>query len=511
MSSKRLSGLILVIFMLAAALSACGPKETEPPPLTDTPLPPPTEEPTAEPEPEEPAATKAPEDRAKIIGEVMNQADFSITQLRGLGLYDLEIEGTTYNGYRLSDIFSNVIPTPEANKVIFTRKDGDTFELPLSDIQACSDCFLALTADDHLELVMPGFDKEYWMVGVAVIEFVVDETLVAEEQEPVEGEQVIDGRGYLFCQVTDIAGLFDKSFNETVWNGILDAIDAYGVEGKYLESKGEVDYELNINAFLGEDCDIIIPVGYMLEGAARKAAEANSDQHFALIDISFADYPNMAGSLYKLRDATFLTGYLAAGMTETGIVGIYVGVLSPATQELLDGFGMGIAYYNEVQGTDVQLLGWDMENQQALEVGNFPSIDVGRRVGEILLDEGADIILPIAAGPVGGGTLAVMVELDAGLLIGLDSDWSLAYPEWSKYVLASAMKNVDLFVFETITKGLLGEFESGDWMGTLENGGIGIHYGVDWIDQIPEDLNAEIEELIEKIIADEIVTLPFRD
>ncbi|MCJ7622343.1 MAG: BMP family ABC transporter substrate-binding protein [Anaerolineaceae bacterium] len=504
-------GLILLVLFFSAVLSACGTIETELPLSTQTPLLPPTDEPIMELEPDEPAATKVPEDRVKIIGEVTNQIYFSIAQMRGLGSYDLEIEGTLYNGFRLSDISGYVIPIPETNKVIFTSNDGDTFELPFADIRACSDCFLVLTADDHTELVMPGFDKDYWMVGVAVIEFVVDETLAAEDGKSVEEEQVIDGRDHLFCLVTDSAGILDKSFNETAWKGILDAVGAYGIEGKYIESIGEADYEENINAFLEDDCDMIIPVGQTLEGAARKAAEANPNQHFALIDTSFADYLNMAGSLFELQDATFLSGYLAAGMTETGIIGTYIGILSPITQESLDGFGMGIAHYNDVHGTKVQLLGWDMATQQALEVGNFPSTDLGRSLGEILLDEGVDIIMPILAGPIGDGTLAVMVERDTGLLIGVDHDWSLSHPEWSEHVLTSVIKNVDLFVFEMVTKELLGEFEAGDWMGTLGNGGIGIQYGVDWIDQIPDNLKVEIEDLVEKISADEIITLPVRE
>jgi basic membrane protein A len=511
MSIKRLSALILVVFVLAAALSACNTVETETPTPTGSPEPPSTEEPTTEPEPEESTATKTPEYQIKIIGEVVNQVDFSITQMRGLGANDLLIEGTIYNGIRLIDIFTYAIPMPLATKVIITNNDGDTFELPLADVQACSDCFLVLTLDDHVELVMPGFDKEYWIVGVAIIEFAVDDTLVVEEQQPIEEEQDVDGSGHLFCQVTDIAGILDKSFNETAWNGILAAVEVFGVEGRYLESMEEADYEVNINVFLEENCDIIIPVGYSLESVTRDAVEANPNQHFALVDITLGDYPNITRGLYNLQDAKFLSGYLAAGMTETGIVGIYVGILTPATQAVVEGFDMGIAYYNEVHGTDVQLLGWDMETQQALEYGDLMSDDVGRRLGEILLDEGADIIMPVAAEPVCGGTLAVMAERDTGLLIGVDIDWSLAYPEWAEYVLASTTKNVDLFIYETITKELLGEFEPGDWIGTLENGGIGIQYGVDWIDQIPEDLKAETEDLIEKIITDEIITSPVRD
>ena len=84
------------------------------------------------------------------------------------------------------------------------------------------------------------------------------------------------------------------------------------------------------------------------------------------------------------------------------------------------------------KGTNVQVLGWDYKTRQGLEVGNFESTDDGRKMGEQLMDEGADIIMPVA-GPVGLGTLAVMEERDSGMLIGVDNDWSLANPDKAKY------------------------------------------------------------------------------
>jgi basic membrane protein A len=82
---------------------------------------------------------------------------------------------------------------------------------------------------------------------------------------------------FLACQVTDVGGIDDKSFNATAWKGVQDAIAALGVEGKYLESQQQTDYEANINAFIEEGCDIIIPVGFLLADAVAAAAEANPD------------------------------------------------------------------------------------------------------------------------------------------------------------------------------------------------------------------------------------------
>jgi len=101
----------------------------------------------------------------------------------------------------------------------------------------------------------------------------------------------------------------------------------------------------------------------------------------------------------------------------------------------------------------------------------------------------------------------VMEERGEGLLIGVDNDWSVAFEPQADYVLASALKNMDLFVYETIKQDLEGDFQAGNWIGTLENGGVALGYGSKWVDKIPADLKAEIADLQAKIIAGEIPTL----
>ncbi len=312
------------------------------------------------------------------------------------------------------------------------------------------------------------------------------------------------------CQVTDTGGIDDKSFNATAWLGMQRAEQDFGVEVQYLESQQQSDYEVNLNTFVEAGCDLIVPVGFLLADATSAAADTNPDQKYAIVDVDYLGQPNILGNATKIDQGTFLAGYLAAGMTKTGKVGTYVGILFPATQAFMDGYAMGVAKYNEVHGTAVEVLGWNMETQQGLEVGNFESLDDGRALGEQLLDEGADIIMPVA-GPVGLGTLAVLQERGTGLLIGVDNDWSVANPDKADFILASALKKIDVFVYESIEVVVNGTFAGGSpYMLTLENGGTALSYGSKWADQVPAALKAEIEALIPGIISGEIATMPTR-
>jgi len=317
--------------------------------------------------------------------------------------------------------------------------------------------------------------------------------VVVEEEEPMEVEE----ESFLACQVTDVGGIDDKSFNATAWKGMEDAVAELGIEAKYLESQQQGDYEANINAFLEEGCDLIMSVGFLLGDATAAAAAANPDQNFGIVDVNYLAADNLYGSGFAINEATFMAGYLAAGMSETGVVATYGGINIPPVTIFMDGFVLGVEYYNEVNGTAVQTLGWDPAAQDGLFAGNFESTDDGRTLGESLLDEGADIIMPVA-GPVGAGTLAVLEERGTGMIIGVDNDWSVQYANQAGIVLASALKNMDKYVYETIEAVMDGSFAGGNYTGTLENGGVGLGYGgVD----VPADLMAEVDGLAAGIIS----------
>ena len=63
--------------------------------------------------------------------------------------------------------------------------------------------------------------------------------------------------------------------------------------------------------------------------------------------------------LFNTAEAAFLAGYLAAGMSKTGTVGTFGGLRSRPSTVFMDGFAEGVEKYNEDNGADVKVLGWD--------------------------------------------------------------------------------------------------------------------------------------------------------
>ena len=307
------------------------------------------------------------------------------------------------------------------------------------------------------------------------------------------------------CQITDTGGIDDKSFNATAWKGVQDAMDKLGVEGKYLESKEVADYEKNLNAFIEEKCDLIITVGFLIGDATKAAAEANPDMKFSIVDYTYdPPIPNVVGQIFNTDEAAFLAGYLAAGVTKTGKVGTFGGLPIPTVTIFMDGFARGVAYYNQLKGTNVEVLGWDPANPDSgLFSNSFDDQQKGRELAVSLMDEGADIIMPVA-GPVGLGSAAAIKERGNAYLIGVDSDWVLTSPEYSDITLTSVMKLMDATTFQVIQSVVDGTFQGGNVVGTLENKGVDIAPFHNLDSMVPAELKAEIEQLKADIIAGKV-------
>ncbi|WJY21600.1 BMP family ABC transporter substrate-binding protein [Fontisubflavum oceani] len=309
------------------------------------------------------------------------------------------------------------------------------------------------------------------------------------------------------CQVTDTGGIDDNSFNQTAWQGVLDAEEQLGIQGRFLESQAETDYEANINSLLGGACDVIFTIGFLLGDATQTAAAANPDQVFSIVDFAYdPPLPNVLGQVYATDEAAFLAGYLAAGMTETGIVGTFGGINIPPVTIFMDGFAYGVAHYNARHGTDVTVLGWSPETRQGLFTNNFDSLDDGRAFAQNLYDEGADIVLPVA-GPVGLGSAALANELGVEelMIIGVDADLYETDPERGHVYLTSIVKRMDATVYQVIERVQSGAFEGGVIVGTLENGGVDLAPFHDLASEVPETLMTELVEIRAGIIAGSIV------
>jgi basic membrane protein A len=305
------------------------------------------------------------------------------------------------------------------------------------------------------------------------------------------------------CAVTDTGGADDKGFNQYTWQGVQDAAKAGKFKAKIVESKAETDYVPNINSFVAAKCDVIVTVGFLLGDATKDAATANPKIKFTIVDYAYnPTIPNVLGQVYATNQAAFLAGYLAAGVSKSGVVGTFGGInIGGPVTDFMDGFVWGVQYYNKQKGKSVQVLGWDPAKKDGVFVGDFSSIDKGKDIAKSMTDEGADVILPVA-GKVGQGPAALAVEMGADKLkiIGVDTDQYNTDPEHKAVFLSSVLKKVDSTTKEAVTEAFKGTFKGGVIVGDLKSGGVDLAPFHDMDKEVPADLKAELAKIRAGII-----------
>jgi basic membrane protein A len=304
------------------------------------------------------------------------------------------------------------------------------------------------------------------------------------------------------CMVTDSGGIGDKSFNDLTWSGVQKGIKDFGIEGNYIQSSQATDFAPNLQACKDSGAKLIICVGFMMADDCKKAATDNPTIDYAGVDMAGFNLPNFRGVTAAEEQPAYLAGYLAAGMTKTGVVGWYVGIMGPAVSIFGDGYYAGVQKYNEAHGTTVKEIGYDPANVGgALATGSWVDASKGTEMGNTLTQEKADIILPVDGG-VGAATAAVLQGNGSGYIFGVDQDWTQTYPQYSAQVLASLLKKVDVHVYDAISRVVNNKWEGGDMVLTLANGGADLAYNP--AITVPDALKAEIADLKAKIISGDI-------
>ena len=308
----------------------------------------------------------------------------------------------------------------------------------------------------------------------------------SEEETEAETEEDIDGTGFKIGMVTDVGGVNDGSFNQSAWEGLQRAGEAFGCEVKYIESKGDADYVPNIESFLDEDYDLIVCVGYMMADAVLDAAELYPDQKFAIIDdASNADLDNVTCMMFEQEQASYLVGLAAGYTTESNIVGFVTG----AANETMNSFGYGYCAGVLDANPDATILQYN--------ANNFGDASGGKTAVNTMVTKGADVVFH-AAGGTGIGVIDGCKE-NKIWAIGVDSDQSPLAPET---ILTSALKRVDNACYDATKKTILGTLEGGVETYDLAAGGVDI---APTTDNLSKDVLEKIEDAKKDIIAGDLV------
>lgn len=302
---------------------------------------------------------------------------------------------------------------------------------------------------------------------------------------------------YTACMVTDTGGIDDKSFNAAAWQGMQAAQSDGKAKVSYVQSKTETDYATNIKSLQGQNCKLIVTVGGLMADATQAAAKSAPNQHFVEVD-SNGNGTNLQGLQFNTAQAGFLAGYLAAGYSKSGKVATYGGLNIPPVTVYMDGFQEGIQYYNQQKHKNVSLIGWDETSQKGSFAGSFTDQNKGQQLASNFINQGADVIFPVAGGT-GLGSAATAKSTNKAVIIWVDTDGFVSAPQYASVFLTTAEKNIADAVKKAVEDASAGNYATSDFVGTLTNKGVGLADFHDFSSKVDSSLQSELKTVASDI------------
>jgi basic membrane protein A len=315
-------------------------------------------------------------------------------------------------------------------------------------------------------------------------------TTAAVSTAATETEPAPAGPSIRVGLVTDIGGLDDRSFNYLANQGLEQAREQLGIQARVVVSKSNADYVPNLSNLARQGYDVVIGVGFLMADAVETVAGRFPDTSFAIIDSSQAGMPshpqNVRGLLFKEQEAGYLVGYLAglvvaesAGSNQT--ISSVGGQKIPPVDRYIAGYEAGAKAANPKVAT---LHGYSQD-----------FVDQAR-CKEIALNQiarGSSIVFQVA-GQCGLGALNAAKEQNV-LGIGVDADQGYL----GEHVLTSAVKKVDVAVYQTIQAVQEGSFTGGeDSVFDVASGGVGLG---EIAPSVPAGIVAQVKQVQEQIAA----------
>jgi basic membrane protein A len=295
--------------------------------------------------------------------------------------------------------------------------------------------------------------------------------------------------------VTDIGGLNDRSFNQLANDGLERAKSELGVEGRVLISAANSDYVPNLSTLAQQKFDLVIGVGFLMAEAMNTVASKFPDTNFAIIDVDATQLEskptNVSGVLFAEQEAGYLVGTLAAlyAKDQGGdqVISSVGGQKIPPVDAYIAGFQAGAKKANP----GIKTLNGYSED--------FVKQDLCKELALNQIAEGSQVVFQVA-GQCGLGALDAAKE-KGKQGIGVDADQGYL----GDYVLTSALKKVDVAVFDTVKAVQDGSFEGGtDTIFDVKSGGVGLGK----VSSAGSKYEEQVNEVMEQIKSGEISDIP---
>lgn len=295
--------------------------------------------------------------------------------------------------------------------------------------------------------------------------------------------------------VTDTGGISDKSFNQSAYEGMIKYAEEKGIATTYQATTNDAEIETNLANMASRDTiEVLVLPGFKFANAVYNIAPQFSEKKFILLDARPTDSEGVVHELdnvysieFKEEESGFMAGFIASQVTKANKVGFVGGEPVPAVVKFEAGFKEGL----KVGNPDVEF--------SSVYANSFVDASIGLGLTDTLIKNDHDVIFTAAGGVNGGVIQAVKNSPEQDWVIGVDRDMK---DEGEDVILTSAMKNLDVAVYNTLTQIYVGESIPKVQVLGYKDGGVGLPEDNPHVDQktIARAKTALTQYLIEKPI-----------
>lgn len=300
--------------------------------------------------------------------------------------------------------------------------------------------------------------------------------------------------GMKIAMMTTVAGLGDEAFNDALLEGTQKFADENGFKLTIVEPQELQDFKNNATTFGQQNYDLVFICENTVNDIIREVAPQYPNTRYVLIEGAVDDVENITCLQFETADVGFLCGAFAAVMSKeisgemsTGWIG---GVRTPITESTMFSTMAGAAYV----GGDCQVA-W---------AGSYNDIAKAKEIALQMYNGGATIVTVFAGGS-NSGVFQAAESFDQGkYAMGAGLGQFHLSPE---RIIASNVKAMDTFTYETCKKYQEGTLESGIIIGGFEDKAIELRYSNQpaFENFIPEEIKEEMSKIQEQIVSGEIV------
>lgn len=289
--------------------------------------------------------------------------------------------------------------------------------------------------------------------------------------------------------IFDLGGKFDKSFNESAFNGAQRWAEETGGSFAEVELQSDAQREQALRRFAEAGNNPIVMAGFAFATALGEVAGDYPDTSFQIIDM-VVDAPNVRSIVFAEEQGSYLVGMAAAMASETGTVGFIGGMDIPLIRNFACGYAQGVKAANP----DATVIA----NMTGTTPAAWNDPVKGSELTIAQISQGADVVYA-AAGGTGVGVL--QTAADEGILsVGVDSNQNYLHPG---QVLTSMLKRVDNAVYDAFKAG--DALEPGFNVMDLSNGGVGYAVDDNNAELITAEMTAALEAAQASIVAGDIM------